>query len=184
MNKFQIIKKSDQKSDIRVRINNQISCPDVRVVGDIITTGIYNTSQAINIAKSMDLDLIEISPKAVPPVCKIMALDKYLYEQKKAKKDQEKKNKINTIEVKELRFSPNIDQHDIEFKTNHAIKFLKEGNKVKAVMIFSGREIFFKEKGQLVLLELAEKLAEFGVAENVPKFEGEKRMFMEFKPKK
>lgn len=183
MNKYNLIKKG-QSNKLTVRINNEINCPEVRLTGDNITPAIYSTSDALSISRQMGLDLIEIAPNAKPPVCRVIALDKYLYEQKKAKKDQDKRNKANAIEVKELRFTPNIDEHDINFKVNHAINFLKEGNKVKVVMFFSGRELLFKDKGQLVLLKIAEKLADVGIAENVPKFEGEKRMFMIFKPKK
>ena len=129
----------------------------------------------------MDLDLVEISPKAKPPVCKIVDYKKFLYEKKK--KEKEMKSKTAKTVVKEIRFTPNTDDHDFEFKARHAEKFLKEGSKVKAYVQFRGRNILFKERGELVLLKFAQRLEEFGALEQMPKLEG-KRMHVFLSPKK
>ena len=132
-------------------------------------------------AKEQDLDLVEISPKAVPPVCKIIDYQKFLYEQKK--RDKAMKSKASKVTVKEIRFGPQTDEHDYEFKKKHAIKFLKDGAKLKAFVFFKGRSIIFKEQGQILLLKLAQELEEYGKVEQLPKLEG-KRMIMFIAPKK
>ena len=132
-------------------------------------------------AKDLGLDLVEISPKAVPPVCKIIDYQKFLYEQKK--RDKAMKSKATKVIVKEIRFGPQTDEHDYEFKKKHAIKFLQDGAKLKAFVFFKGRSIIFKEQGQILLLKLAQELEEFGKVEQLPKLEG-KRMIMFIAPKK
>ncbi len=142
--------------------------------------GIYSINEAINLADELDLDLVEISPNADPPVCKIIDYQKFLYQQKK--KQKELKAKATKIVVKEIRFGPNTDDHDYNFKLKHAIKFLEDGAKVKAFVFFKGRSILFKEKGEILLLRLAQDLEEYGKVEQLPKLEG-KRMIMFFSPK-
>ena len=132
-------------------------------------------------AKDLGLDLVEISPKAVPPVCKIIDYQKFLYEQKK--RDKAMKSKATKVIVKEIRFGPQTDEHDYEFKKKHAIKFLQDGAKLKAFVFFKGRSIIFKEPGQILLLKLAQELEEYGKVEQLPKLEG-KRMIMFIAPKK
>ena len=131
----------------------------------------------------MGLDLIEINSKAVPCICKIQDYGKYLYELKRKKKEMEKKNKQNISELKEIRFSPNTDDHDFDFKLNHATSFLKKGDKVKAYVFFKGREITYKEKGEFLLLKMVQQLEEYGQAEAMPKLEGN-RMSVIIKPRK
>lgn len=143
--------------------------------------GVYQLSKALSIAQSLELDLVEISPKASPPVCKILEYKKFLYEQKKRYKVL--KSKTSKIIVKEIRFGPNTDEHDYEFKKKHAEKFLKEGAKLKAFVFFKGRSIIFKEKGQILLLRLAQDLEEIGKVEQMPVLEG-KKMIMFISPKK
>lgn len=162
------------------RINHYIRVPQVRLVGDNVEVGIYPTSEAIRIAQQQELDLVEISPQADPPVCKIVDYNKFLYDKKK--KEKEIKAKSKSAELKEIRFTPGTDDHDFDFKARHAEKFLQEGNKVKAYVQFKGRAIMFKERGELVLLKFAERLAEFGQVEGLPKLEG-KRMLMVISPK-
>ncbi|WP_336513996.1 translation initiation factor IF-3 [Pollutibacter soli] len=162
------------------RINHYIRVPQVRLVGDNVEIGIYPTSEAIRIAQQQELDLVEISPQADPPVCKIVDYNKFLYDKKK--KEKEIKAKSKSAELKEIRFTPGTDDHDFDFKARHAEKFLQEGNKVKAYVQFKGRAIMFKERGELVLLKFAERLAEFGQVEGLPKLEG-KRMLMVIAPK-
>jgi translation initiation factor IF-3 len=151
------------------------------LVGDNIEVGVYPTRKALEIADEQGLDLVEISPKAVPPVCKIMDYKKFLYEQKK--RDKALKSKATKVIVKEIRFGPNTDDHDYEFKKKHAEKFLKDGAKLKAFVFFKGRSIIFKEQGQILLLRLAQDLEAFGKVEQMPKLEG-KRMIMFIAPKK
>ena len=153
----------------------------MRLVGDNVEVGVYPLNKALSIAKDLELDLVEISPKASPPVCKILEYKKFLYEQKK--RDKALKAKSTKIIVKEIRFGPNTDEHDYEFKKKHAEKFLKEGAKLKAFVFFKGRSIVFKEQGQILLLRLAQDLEEFGKVEQLPKLEG-KRMTMFINPKK
>ena len=150
-------------------------------MGDNVEIGVYKTSQALALADEQGLDLVEISPKAVPPVCKVMDYKKFLYEQKK--RDKALKSKATKVIVKEIRFGPNTDDNDYEFKKKHAEKFLKDGAKLKAFVFFKGRSIIFKEQGQILLLRLAQDLEEFGKVEQMPKLEG-KRMIMFIAPKK
>lgn len=172
-----------KQKELSFRINNQIRVSEVRLVGDNVEVGVYDTKEALRKADELELDLIEISPTANPPVCKIMDYSKFLYEQKKKVKEQEKKNKENMMELKELRFGPNTDDHDFEFKKRHAEKFLKDGDKVRAFVFFKGREIKYKEKGEIMLLRLATDLAEFGVVESLPQLEGNKLILI-LRPKK
>jgi translation initiation factor IF-3 len=152
------------------------------VVGDNIDEpGVYPTNEALKLADEMELDLVEISPKADPPVCRIIDYQKFLYQQKKKQKEQ--KQKSVQVSVKEVRFGPNTDEHDYNFKLKHAEKFLKEGDKVKAFVFFKGRSILFKEKGEILLLRLAQDLEEVGKVEQMPRLEG-KRMTMFLSPKK
>jgi len=162
------------------RTNHMIKVPQVRLVGENIEVGIYSTQEAQRIANDQGLDLVEISPQADPPVCKIIDYNKFLYEKKKREKDMKAKSKVS--EVKEIRFTPNTDDHDFDFKSKHAENFLKDGNKVKAYVQFKGRAIMFKERGELLLLKFAERLVDVGTLESMPKLEG-KRMFAIFAPK-
>jgi len=162
------------------RTNHMIKVPEVRLVGDNVEPGIYPTAEAVKIAREQALDLVEISPGANPPVCKIIDYNKFLYEEKKKKKEMKAKSK--TSEVKEIRFTPNTDDHDFEFKVKHAEKFLTDGNKVKAHVQFKGRAIMFKERGELLLLKFADSLKDVGALEGLPKMEG-KRMLVMFAPK-
>jgi len=163
------------------RINNRITAKAVRVVGDNVEPQVMSTGDAIRLADEMELDLVEISPKADPPVCKIIDYQKFLYQQKK--KQKEMKAKTTKVVVKEIRFGPNTDEHDYNFKLKHAVKFLEEGAKVKAYVFFKGRSILFKEKGEILLLRLAQDLEDYGVVEQMPRLEG-KRMIITFTPKK
>ncbi len=152
----------------------------MRLVGDNVEIGIYPISKALNVAQDLELDLVEISPKADPPVCKVIDYKKFLYEQKK----REKAIKANATKVviKEIRFGPQTDEHDFEFKKRHAEKFLKEGAKLKAFVFFKGRSIVYKDQGEILLLKLAQELEEFGKVEQMPQLEG-KRMTMFIAPK-
>ncbi len=162
------------------RTNHMIRVPQVRLVGDNVEPGVYSTQEAQKMANEQALDLVEISPNADPPVCKIIDYNKFLYEKKKKEKEMKANSKVS--EVKEIRFTPNTDEHDFNFKAKHAEEFLKEGNKVKAYVQFKGRAIMFKERGELLLLKFAERLAEIGSPEGLPKLEG-KRMLIIFAPK-
>ena len=162
------------------RTNHMIKVPEVRLVGDNIEVGVYPTAEALKIAQSQQLDLVEISPGANPPVCKVIDYNKFLYDEKKKKKEMKAKSK--TSEVKEIRFTPNTDEHDFEFKCKHAEKFLLDGDKVKAHVQFKGRAIMFKERGELLLLKFADRLKDVGALEGMPKMEG-KRMLVMFAPK-
>lgn len=153
----------------------------MRVVGEGQEPKVFATSAALEKAKEAGLDLVIISEKADPPVAKIMDYKKFLYDQKK--KQKEIKNKAQKVVVKEIRFGPNTDDHDFEFKKKHAVKFLEEGFKIKAFVFFRGRTILFKDKGEILLLRLATELEELGVVEQMPKLEG-KRMIMMLAPKK
>jgi translation initiation factor IF-3 len=153
----------------------------VRVIGEDIEPGIYPIAEALKMALAQEVDLVEISPNAVPPVCRLIDYKKFLYEKKK--KDKEQKAKAKQSEVKEIRFTPNTDDHDFDFKAKHAEKFLQDGNKVKCYVQFKGRAIMFQERGELLLLKFAERLAEFGGLESMPKMEG-RRMLAMFSPKK
>ena len=149
-------------------------------MGDNVEVGIYSVSEALLIAKKLETDLVEISPKALPPVCKAMDYKKFLYEQKK--RDKYLKAKTQKVVVKEIRFGPQTDIHDYEFKKKHAIKFLEDGAKLKAFVFFKGRSIIFKEQGQILLLKLAQELEEYGKVEQLPVLEG-KKMIMFVSPK-
>ena len=162
------------------RINHMIRVPEVRLDGENIEVCVYPTQKALQIAQELGLDLVEISPQAVPPVCKAIDYNKFLYEKKK--KEKEMKSKSKSAELKEIRFTPNTDDHDFDFKAKHAEKFLQDGNKVKAYVQFKGRAIQFQDRGQLLLLKFAERLAEVGILENMPKMEG-RRMLAMFAPK-
>ena len=150
-------------------------------MGDNVEIGVYKIMQALNLAKDQELDLVEISPKAVPPVCKILEYKKFLYEQKKREKAL--KSKTSKVVVKEIRFGPQTDDHDYEFKKKHAENFLKDGAKLKAFVFFKGRSIIFKEQGHILLLKLAQDLEEWGKVEQLLELEG-KRMIMFMTPKK
>src|ERR1700760_1178275 len=162
------------------RTNHMIRVPQVRLVGDNVEVGVYSTQDAQRMAQDQQLDLVEISPNADPPVCKIIDYNKFLYEKKKKEKEMKAKSKVS--EVKEIRFTPNTDDHDFDFKAKHAEGFLKDGNKVKAYVQFKGRAIQFRERGELLLLKFAERLNEVGVLEGMPKMEG-KRMLAIWAPK-
>ena len=163
------------------RINEKIrGVNEVRLVGDNVEQGIYSYREAIRIADEQNLDLVEISPNAVPPVCRIIDYQKFLY-QKKRKEKEQKANSAKVV-VKEIRFGPQTDEHDYNFKLKHAEEFLKDGNKVKAYVFFRGRSIVFKEQGELLLARFANDLAEVGKPEAMPKLEG-KRMIVMLTPK-
>ncbi|MFK7772826.1 MAG: translation initiation factor IF-3 [Saprospiraceae bacterium] len=173
-------------------MNDQIRIPDIRLVGDNlkelsetigqnIEAGIYPTRRVLEWADRMELDLVEISPKAKPPVCQIIDYKKFLYMRKKKEKEI-KSNAVKTV-VKEIRFGPNISEHDFDFKLKHAINFLKEGSKVKSYVHFRGRTIVFRDRGELVLLRFIKELAEYGSPEAMPKMEG-RRMIVVIAPKK
>ncbi|TXD66156.1 translation initiation factor IF-3 [Polaribacter glomeratus] len=163
-------------------MNEKIKYVDeVRLVGDNVEVGVYPLAKAKELAKEQELDLVEISPKAKPPVCKIIDYKKFLYEQKKREKVL--KSKATKVTIKEIRFGPQTDEHDYEFKKKHALKFLQDGAKLKAFVFFKGRSIIFKEQGQILLLKLAQELEEYGKVEQLPKLEG-KRMIMFIAPKK
>jgi translation initiation factor IF-3 len=163
------------------KINELIKSPVVRVVGENIDPGIYNIREALGLAENLGLDLVEISPTANPPVCKVIDYKKFLYELKR--KQKEMKAKTAKIIVKEIRLGPNTDDHDFNFKLNHAIKFLKDGAKVKVDVFFKGRSIIYKEQGELILLKFAQSIVDYGKIEQMPKLEG-KRMIMIVTPKK
>ncbi len=174
------------------RINGFIRVPEIRLVGDNfdeisevagkdVTSDIYNTREAQKWANELELDLVEISPKAVPPVCKIIDYKKFLYQRKK--KEKELKAKTAKTVIKEIRFGPNTDEHDFEFKLRHARKFLEEGAKVKSYVHFRGRSIVFKDRGELLLLRLMKEVDDIGSAEYLPKLEG-RRMTVVIAPRK
>ena len=163
------------------RINDFIRVSEVRLVGDNVEIGVYSTDKAKDLARELGLDLVEISPNAEPPVCKIIDYRKFLFEKKK--KEKEIKAKTQKTVIKEIRFGPNTDDHDFEFKAKHGEKFLKEGSKVRAFVFFRGRSIVFKDRGELLLLKLAQRLEEFGAVEQLPKLEG-KKMAIVIAPKK
>jgi translation initiation factor IF-3 len=162
------------------RTNNMIRVPNVRLVGENVTVGVYPIAEALRMSQEQALDLVEISPNADPPVCKIIDYNKFLYEKKRKEKEMKAKSKAS--EVKEIRFTPNTDDHDFDFKAKHAEKFLKDGDKVKAYVQFKGRAIQFRDRGELLLLKFAERLNEVGVLEGMPKMEG-KRMLAIWAPK-
>jgi translation initiation factor IF-3 len=163
------------------RINERIRVPEVRLVGENVALGIYPINRALQMAEDMGLDLVEISPNALPPVCKITDYQKFLYQQKKRQKEQ--KAKSVKIVVKEIRFGPQTDDHDYNFKLRHAKSFLEEGAKVKAYVFFKGRSILFKEQGEVLLLRFANDLEDYGKVEQMPVLEG-KRMIIMLTPRK
>jgi translation initiation factor IF-3 len=153
------------------------------LVGENVEGGVYPTRKALEIANELELDLVEISPNATPPVCKVIDYKKFLYEQKK--RDKELKAKATKVVIKEIRFGPQTDDHDYEFKKKHGEKFLKEGSKVKAYVFFKGRSIIYKDQGEILLLRLATDLEEYGKVEQMPKLEGKRMtMFLAPLPKK
>lgn len=175
-------KKGDNKeSKDQHAINDRIRAKEVRLVGDNVENGVYPIAEALRIADELDLDLIEISPNAEPPVCRVLDYQKFLYQQRKRMKEQ--KAKSTKVVVKEIRFGPQTDDHDYNFKLKHAQGFLKEGAKVKAYVFFKGRSILFKEQGEVLLLRFANDLEEFGKVEQMPVLEG-KRMTIMLTPKK
>jgi translation initiation factor IF-3 len=185
-------KKPQQKPQEEFRINDMIRVPEVRLVGENLAeiselvgepveVGIYPTKKVRDWADKAELDLIEITPNAQPPVCRITSYNKFLYQRKKREKEIQS-NAQKTV-IKEIRFGPNTDDHDLEFKTRHAVEFLKEGSKVKAFVQFKGRAIVFKDRGELLLLRFLQSLEEFGTPEALPKLEG-KRMMVTIAPKK
>ena len=170
------------KDENELNINDEIRATQVRPVGDNIPEpGVYPIAQAMKMADEMELDLVEISGKADPPVCKILDYQKYLYQQKK--KAKEMKQNSTKIVIKEIRFGPNTDEHDFQFKLKHAQEFLSEGSKVKASVFFRGRSIQFADQGEKLLLRFAVELEEYGRAEHMPQLEG-KRMIMMIAPAK
>ncbi|WP_254424773.1 translation initiation factor IF-3 [Capnocytophaga sp. oral taxon 878] len=157
--------------------------PEVRLVGENVESGVYPTRKALEIANELELDLVEISPNATPPVCKVIDYKKFLYEQKK--REKEMKAKATKVVIKEIRFGPQTDDHDYDFKKKHGEKFLKEGSKVKAYVFFKGRSIIYKDQGEILLLRLATDLEEYGKVEQMPKLEGKRMtMFLAPLPKK
>lgn len=163
------------------RINERIRVPEVRLVGDNVQEGIYPTREALKIAEQQELDLVEIAPTAKPPVCRVIDYQKFVYQQKKKLKEQ--KAKSVKVTVKEIRFGPQTDDHDYNFKLKHAMNFLSEGSKVKAFVFFKGRSILFKEQGEVLLLRFANDLEEYAKVEYMPIMEG-KRMSIMLSPKK
>ena len=171
-----------QRGEFELNINEQITASQVRLVGENIPEpGVYPLSKALKLADELELDLVEISAKADPPVCKILDYQKYLYQQKK--KAKEMKSNSAKIVLKEIRFGPNTDEHDFQFKLKHAMEFLQEGSKVKATIFFRGRSIMFADQGEKQLLRFAVELEEYGKAENMPVLEG-KRMSIIIAPNK
>lgn len=168
-----------KRNEPKHKINEHIAVPEVRLVIDGEGQRVCSTQDALKEAQDRGLDLVEISPKAKPPVCKIIDYKKFLYEQKK--KQKEIKNKSQKVVIKEIRFGPNTEEHDFQFKLKHAQKFLEEGAKVKAFVFFKGRSILFKDKGEILLLKFAQELEDLGVVESMPKMEG-KRMNMFIAP--
>jgi translation initiation factor IF-3 len=172
--------KKDNLKD-QYRVNEKIRVKEVRVVGDNVEQGVYPVSDALKMAREQSLDLIEISPNAVPPVCRITDYQKFIYQQKKRQKEQ--KAKSVKIVVKEIRFGPQTDDHDYNFKLKHAKSFLEEGAKVKAYVFFKGRSILFKEQGEVLLLRFVNDLEDYGKVEQMPALEGKKMIIM-ITPKK
>jgi translation initiation factor IF-3 len=163
------------------KINEKITSREIRLVIEGQEPQLMSVAEGIRLAEEQELDLVEISPNAVPPVCKILDYRKFLYNQKR--KQKELKAKQSKIVLKEIRFGPNTDDHDFQFKLAHAKKFLEEGSKVKAYVFFRGRTIVFKDRGEILLLKFAQELADYGVVEQLPKLEG-KRMIIMINPKK
>ena len=179
---YQPTNRSQKSTTSELKINREIRAKTIRLVGENIENQnqVVPTSQALRMAEELELDLVEISPTAEPPVCRILDYQKYLYQQKK--KQKEIKAKTVRVVVKEIRFGPNTDDHDYNFKLKHAINFLEEGAKVKAFVFFKGRAIVYKEQGEILLLRFAQDLEEYGRVDQMPKLEG-KRMIMFLSPK-
>ncbi len=171
----------NDKLKLQYRINEQIRAREVRIVGDGVEAAVMPTYKALQLAEQKGLDLVEISPNAEPPVCRLIDYSKFLYQQKKRQKEM--KAKQVKIEVKEIRFGPQTDEHDYNFKLKHAKGFLSDGDKVKAYVFFKGRSILFKEQGEVLLLRFANDLEEYGKVEQMPVLEG-KRMILFIAPKK
>ena len=169
-----------KKKEAEHNINEFIKAPQVRLVGDNVEQGVYSLSEARAIAEEQELDLVEISPNANPPVCKVIDYNKFIYEQKKKLKEI-KANAKQTV-IKEIRFGPNTNEHDFQFKLKHAVSFLEAGEKVRAYVHFKGRAIVYKEQGEILLLKFAQALEDYGKVEQLPKLEG-KRMFLIVGPK-
>lgn len=167
---------SNKKKEAQHRINQYITAPTVRVVGENFEPKIVSLKEALELADQFELDLVEISPQANPPVCKVMDYQKFLYEQKK--KQKEIKQKSAKIVIKEIRLGPQTDDHDFEFKCKHAIRFLQEGCKVKVDVFFKGRSIVYKDQGELKLLKFAEAVEKYGKPEQLPKLEGKRMMII------
>ena len=161
------------------RINDEITAPRVRVVGEGVRSDVYPIAQAIQLASDMGLDLVQIVPDSDPPVCKVINYEKFLYDKKK--KEKELKAKSSRQVTKEIRFGPNTDEHDFNFKVKHGIKFLEEGSKIKAYVHFRGRAITYKERGEIMLLKFAQALEQYGKVDMMPKLEG-MRMFLFMSP--
>jgi translation initiation factor IF-3 len=170
----------NDKMKNQYRVNEQIRVREVRIVGEDGST-VVPTRQALDMARDQGVDLVEISPNANPPVCRLIDYSKFLYQQKKRQKEM--KAKQVKVEVKEIRFGPQTDEHDYQFKLKHAKEFLEEGNKVRAYVFFRGRSILFKEQGEVLLLRFANDLEELGKVEGMPSLEG-KKMFLYLAPKK
>lgn len=171
----------DNKTKFQYRVNQEIRSREVRLVGDNVEQGVYTVQEAQRMANQQDLDLVEISPNVNPPVCRIVDYQKFIYQQKKHLKEQ--KAKAVKVVVKEIRFGPQTDDHDYNFKLKHAKSFLTEGAKVKAYVFFRGRSIVFKEQGEVLLLRFANDLEDYGRVESMPVLEG-KRMTIMLAPKK
>ena len=169
-----------QQEDAR-QISDKIRAKEIRLVGDNVEQGVYPTSEALKMAEEQELDLVVISDKAEPYICRILDYKKFLYEQKK--KQKELKAKQVKVVLKEIRFGPQTDEHDFQFKKKHAEKFLEEGSKLKTYVFFKGRSIVFKDQGEILLLKLAQELEHVGKVDQMPKLEG-KRMIMLMSPKK
>ncbi|MDA8566940.1 translation initiation factor IF-3 [Schleiferiaceae bacterium] len=174
-------KQPKEKLAANHRTNERIRVPKIRLVGDNVEPGVYDTRNALRMAEDLELDLVEISPKADPPVCKIIDYSKFMYDQRK--KQKELAAKAVKVVIKEIRFGPNTSDHDYEFKKKHAIEFLQSGAKVKAFVFFRGRSIVFKDKGEILLLRLAQDLEEYGKVEHMPSMDG-KKMNITIAPKK
>ena len=171
----------DNKQKFQYRINEAIRTKEVRLVGDNVEQGVYTIQQALRIANDQELDLVEISPNVNPPVCRVVDYQKFIFQLKKKQKEQ--KAKSVKVVVKEIRFGPQTDDHDYNFKLKHAKGFLSEGSKVKAYVFFRGRSILFKEQGEVLLLRFANDLEDYGRVESMPVLEG-KRMTIMIAPKK
>lgn len=164
------------------RTNYSIKSPQVRLVGDNVENGVVDIKYALKLAKEMELDLVEISTNNNNSICKIVDYKKFIYDKQKRDKEQKKKQKQKQFTVKEIRMTPNIDEHDFNFKLNHAKNFLTNGDKVLISVFFKGRQIVYKEQGEIKMLKFADELSELGIPENLPKMEG-KKMSMFIKPK-